>query len=245
VLSRLLAGTDLKQLATFASPAFFEVLPPVQLFRRARELRARSKDAEAMRHTLGRRRAALAAAGLPIDLGARPEGRTPGELADDRRAALVVELYFHQLFGRDPVLLDLRAQSFTPARGRLSWHPASWIADFSPEFAEALQQIYLGFYRGDDGQFRGGLKQLNLLDAEDVFREQFGTDAHAVTFRTKHFVSTFHEVFLRCKRSGKSLHPDFLPLGIYLAALYDHLEPLGVSVDVARCFETATKERAA
>jgi hypothetical protein len=60
-----------------------------------------------------------------------------------------------------------------------------------------------------------------------------------VRFEVKQFISTFHEVFLRCKASRTALHPDFLPLGLYLATLYDHLERLGMAVDVVAAFGEA------
>jgi hypothetical protein len=53
-------------------------------------------------------------------------------------------------------------------------------------------------------------------------------------------VSTFHQVFVLCRDAKQSLHPDFLPLGLYLATLYDHLERLGAAVDVLAAFEKAS-----
>jgi hypothetical protein len=247
MIGRLLGSTELKQLASFVSPAFFEVMPPKPLFAKAKSLRGTSKNPEAIRHAILRREATLSETALPITLGEAPpdgaEGEGP-EIAAERRANAVVQLYFHQLLTDDAVLLDLRHESFTAAADRLYWEPSPWIAEFSPEFLTALRRIYRGFYAGDDAEFRSGLAALDLQNAEDVFRRQFGTDVHHVVFRTTHFVSTFHEVFLRCKRAGKSLHADFLPLGIELAALYEHLETLGVAVDVARCFEEAAKRKA-
>jgi hypothetical protein len=46
--------------------------------------------------------------------------------------------------------------------------------------------------------------------------------------------------FVLCRDAKQSLHADFLPLGIYLAALYDHLERIGVAVDVLGAFEKAS-----
>jgi hypothetical protein len=50
----------------------------------------------------------------------------------------------------------------------------------------------------------------------------------------------FQRVFERCKKHKTNLHPDFLPLGIYLAALYDHLQELAIAVNVADAFARAT-----
>jgi hypothetical protein len=247
MLARLLGSTDLKQLASFVSPAFFDVMPAGSLYTRARSLRSASKDPGAMRHAVTRRQASLDRAGLPIQLEAGRTGSSNEHSLDDRRRGeLIVELYFHQLWTDDPVLLDLRHEAFAEGTdGTLRWRPSSWIAEFDPAFLRALRSIYRGFYDGDDAEFRGGLAALDLTGAEDVFRDQFGADVHAVTFRTPHFVSTFHDVFVRCRNAGKRLHPDFLPLGIELAAMYEHLETLKVPVDVARAFTSATKAMAA
>ena len=80
---------------------------------------------------------------------------------------------------------------------------------------------------------------MNLLHAEHVFRQHFGDGQGTVRFQVKHFVSTFHRVFVLCRDQKTQLHPDFLPLGLYLASLYDHEERLGAAVDVAAAFENA------
>ena len=51
----------------------------------------------------------------------------------------------------------------------------------------------------------------------------------------------FHDIFVRCRDQGVSLHRNFLPLGIYLACLHDHLGTLGGGpFDVRTAFENAT-----
>jgi hypothetical protein len=161
-------------------------------------------------------------------------------MAPEARATRVVALYFHQILHGDTTLLDLRHQAFS-TRHPLTWRPASWIAEWEPSFIEALRQVYVGFYRDDPSGFRAGLKALNLSHAEDVFRQHFGDGQRAVRFEVKHFVSTFHQVFVRSRDARTTLHPDFLLLGLYLASLYDHLERLGVPVDVAAAFEHASQ----
>jgi hypothetical protein len=99
----------------------------------------------------------------------------------------------------------------------------------------------VGAYRDDKSAFRAGLEALNLSHAEDVFVKHFGDGQRAVRFEVKHFVSTFHQVFVRCRDAGTRLHADFLLLGLYLATLYDHLEQLGVAVDVVSAFEQASE----
>jgi hypothetical protein len=62
MIARLLGSTDPKQLASFVTPAFFDVMPAKALFAMAKKLRADSKDAGAMRHAVTRREASLAQA---------------------------------------------------------------------------------------------------------------------------------------------------------------------------------------
>jgi hypothetical protein len=242
MIGKILGSGQLGKLASFVSPAFFDVMPARSLWSRSRALLSGTRDREAFRHAVAARSTELARFLPAIELVPDgPKSRAPVSGSPEARGERVVELYFHQLFHGETVLLDIRGTSFTAAGDRLLWHPASWIANWSPEFIGALRDIYLGFYRHDDEQFRRGLSALSLTNSEDLFRKQFGAGQDRVTFRTVDFVDTFHQVFQRCKQARVALHPDFLPLGIYLAALYDHLEDLAVPVDVAAAFDRATR----
>jgi hypothetical protein len=244
MIGKILGSGQLGKLASFVSPAFFDVMPARSLWKRSRSLLAGTRDREAFRHAVAARSSELARCLPSIELIPDGPSKSHAPVAGGSAAARgerVVELYFHQLFHGETVLLDIRGTSFTVAGDKLIWHPASWLANWSPEFISALRDIYLGFYRHDDDQFRRGLSALSLTNAEDLFRKQFGGGQERVTFRTVDFVDTFHQVFQRCKQARVALHPDFLPLGIYLAALYDHLEDLAVPVDVAAAFDRATR----
>jgi hypothetical protein len=244
MFGKILMSGELGRLASFATPAFFDVMPRKALWARAKSLYAATRDREAFRHAVAARSAQLESAMPHLKLVAeRPAMRgTPASSAGeaDRRATNVVELYFMQLFSDGVTLLDLRdsAFSFEDEPKASFWHPASWLVQWSPEFIGPLRDIYRGFYTRDDELFRRGLGALSLLHSEDLFRAQFGGDQKQVRFRTAEFIRTFHQVFLRCKEAGTTLHPDFLPLGIYLAALYDHLEALAVPVDVAAAYQS-------
>jgi hypothetical protein len=244
MIGKILGGGQLGKLASFVSPAFFDVMPAKSLWNRSRKLLSATRDREAFRHAVAERSNYLQRSLPSIELVAERKSSaapTAAPGSPEKRGEDVVELYFHQLFHGQTVLLDLRGTSFTPAGERLLWHPASWLADWSPEFISALRDLYRGFYGHDDTRFRSGLSALSLTHSEDLFRKHFGGDQERVTFRTVDFVDTFHQVFQRCKQARVALHPDFLPLGIYLAALYDHLEDLAVAVDVAKAFERATR----
>ncbi|HEU5208718.1 MAG TPA: hypothetical protein VFU06_04835 [Longimicrobiales bacterium] len=241
-------GGEFGQWATFVSPAFFSVMPTKPLWQRAKGLARATRDPDQYARAVDARRALLARSPLSIVLEtpatrdaveARSAAPAAAGLAPEERAAQLVELYFHQLLHGDTTLLDLRQQAFrgtTP----LVWKPASWVAKWDPSFIAALRQVYIGFYRADPAGFRSGLRALNLERAEDVFRRHFGDGQRAVRFEVKHFVSTFHQVFVICRDAKTSLHADFLPLGLYLSSLYDHLEHLGSAVDVAAAFERAS-----
>jgi hypothetical protein len=241
MIGKILASGQLGKLASFVTPAFFDVMPAKALWSRARKLLAGTRDHEAFRHAVAERSGELAKV-LPEVQLADGKRAAPAPAGDSElRASRVVELFFHQLFYGRTTLLDLRAASFTADGERLLWHPASWMAEFTPDFIGPLRDIYRGFYTRDDAKFQQGLRALSLQSCEDLFRKHFGGDQAKLAFRTVDFVDTFHQVFQRCKQQGTSLHPDFLPLGIYLAALYDHLEDLAVAVDVSAAFDRATR----
>jgi hypothetical protein len=259
MLGKLLSGSEFGQWASFVTPAFFNVMPTKALWQRFKELARGTRDRDLYARVVRERQALLARSSLGITLeaagasqgsppsetrAARPgdaSSASPVPISAEARAARVAALYFHQILHGDTSLLDLRPQAFSPEHPFV-WRPAPWIARWDASFIRALRQMYTGFYRDDEAEFRAGLRELNLEHAEDLFRQHFGGGQRAVRFEVKHFVATFHQVFLRCRDAGTRLHPDFLLLGLYLASLYDHLEQLGVSVDVAAAFEKASLE---
>jgi hypothetical protein len=250
MFAKILGSGQLGKLASLVSPAFFDVMPARQLWSKARQLHSASRDGEAFRRAVAARSEALRVELPHIELV------TVGPIDDDKtvqasrttmtaasnavRGTQIVALYFHQLFSDQPTLLDLRARAFETRGSRLLWQPATWLTSWSPDFIAALRDMYRGFYTHDNAVFRRGLAALSLSHSEDLFRQQFGAEQHEMLFRTRDFVRIFHAVFERCKAAGTPLHPDFLPLGIYLAALYDHLEELAVAIDVTAGFERAT-----
>ena len=237
MIGKFLASGQLGKLASFVSPAFFDVMPGRALWSKGKQLLGQSRDREAFRLAVAARSEALARSMPAIALG----DVSGGEARDvNWQASQVLELFFRQLFDDAPTLLDLRRSAFGPTREPLHWRPAAWVEGWSPEFRGPLRDLYRGFYQPDDALFQRALATLHLEHSADLFRQHFGGDQVEVRFQVKHFVDTFHAVFTRCKAHGTTLHPDFLPLGIYLAALYDHLEELAVPVNVKQAFERAT-----
>jgi hypothetical protein len=245
MLGKLLEASEFGQWASFVSPAFFDVMPTKALWQRFKALASAARDPELLEQALAERRGWLARSRVPVSIPADAARRAraaeaqPGTAAAPGRAAAVAALYFHQLLHGELTLLDLRASAFTDQAGPLAWRPAAWIVRWDPSFIQALRRLYTGFYAGETTEFHAGLRALNLLHAEHVFRQHFGDGQGTVRFEVKHFVSTFHRVFVLCREQKTRLHPDFLPLGLYLASLYDHEERLGVAVDVAAAFQAA------
>lgn len=242
MLLRSLRGTEWSQLADYVSPSFFDVLPARTLWRQLRELGANAADGRRFAAACRDAEACLADLGRPVRIGGEAPAGLPGlaELdAGERRARgqRVLEIYFAQLTGAGTALLDLRADRFAGSAGDLHWSPRPiWIA-WEAAFLESLRGLYGGFYEGDDARFRAALEALELDAAEDLFRKHFGDgDQRAVRFEAASFHATFHEVFVRCRDAGVRLHGNFLALGIYLGCLYDHLEALGVELDVRSAY---------
>lgn len=245
MLGKLLEASEFGQWASFVSPAFFDVMPTRALWQRFKALARGARDPLLLEQALAERRGWLARSSIPVSLdpldsrGRRSAEATPGTRAAAERASSVAALYFHQVLHGELTLLDLRASAFTQEQGTLVWRPAAWIARWDPSFILALRRLYAGFYAGDTAEFHAGLRALNLLHAEQVFRQHFGDGQGTVRLEVKHFVSTFHRVFVLCRDQKTQLHPDFLLLGLYLASLYDHEERLGAAVDVSAAFASA------
>lgn len=248
-LLRAVRGTEWGDFLDYVSPSFFDVVPARSLWTQGREIAANAASGrgfERLLHDLGAVLAERGVAVRPRDALPR-QGSTPPERAADPRARgqQVLELYFAQLFGADSAALDLRGGRFAEAAGEggeagLVWAPRPFYVEWDGDFIGAVRDLYGGFYCDETERFRSGLERLGLGPAEDVFRAHFGEgDQRAVRFETRVFQSTFHEVFVRCRDAGVSLHRNFLPLGLYLGCLYDHLEPLGEAFDVRAAFQRA------
>lgn len=240
MFSKLLKSADLRQLSSFVSPAFFDVLPARKIWGRGRALMI-SKGSSEYRDAVAARASSLA--GLPLSVALPSQAVARDSLGDDARAhaTRLVTLYFEQIYSDSPTLLDLRAQNARDQHGQLAWDPAPWVCRWSPEFLGPLRGLYEGFYAPDDGLLRESLKALRIDIAEDLFRKHFGAHPEAQRFVMKDFVDTFHQVFVRCRDQKRELHEDFVALGVYLATLYDHLDGVPIEIDVAGCYARARK----
>ena len=241
MLWSLVKNTQWAPMLDLLSPAFFDVVPARMLFGELRGLSTRYLSQSTYREACELRSRSLAEAGLPIDLvGSLQKEADP--VLDTARGEAVLALYFHQVMGEGPALLDLRRSAFARAGDRWSWKPEPAIAVWGADFRVACRNLYEGFYLEDAARFSEGARALGLGEAEAEIRAQFG-DTHAVSFSLVDFQKKFHEVFQRCKQTRSKLHPGFLTLGLGLATLYEHLEQIEGPLDVRAVFEKVSCPR--
>jgi hypothetical protein len=244
----MLRATEWGQLLDFVSPSFFEVLSARELARTTRDLIASTRDDAGFRGIAGSLAQQLSGRELPLRLAldTPPVARAMPERSSREtrvaRGQLLLRLYFEQLLGAEAALLDLRSSRFAQSRGNLAWSPARGFVRWDPDFLGAIRSMYRGFYTDSSPELRAGLAALGLDPAADLFLDHFGDgDQTAVRFEMAHFTRSFHAVFVRCQEHGVRLHPNFVALGIHLAALYEHLETLGVPLDVRAAFIAASE----
>ena len=244
LIRRTLGGAEWKQLADFVSPSFFDVMPARALLGQARELLGNASNKPGFRSLVAEIGPELESRGVGVEL--RAGGEAAGtdahhdldEAGRRARGQRVLEIYFGQLVASDAAVIDLRLDRFVGGGDALAWHPGPYWIRWDADFLDGVRRIYEGFYGGDDAVFEAALADLHLEAAGDAFRHHFGDgDQREVRFDPKRFQSSFHDVFVRCRDAGASLHPNFLALGCYLAALYDHLGALGGSYDVRGAYE--------
>lgn len=244
---RMLRATEWGQLLDFVSPSFFEVLSVRGLAGASRDLIASTRDDAGMREIARGMAERIAVRAIPIrlDLERGRESSGAGQRSSDDarivRGQLVLRLYFEQILGAKAALLDLRGSHFAMRSDTLVWSPARGFVRWDPVFLDAVRRMYRGFYTDDDAAFRAALAALHLEAAADLFLDHFGVgEQTAVRFEMAHFTRSFHAVFVRCRERGVQLHPNFVALGVYLGALYEHLEGLDVPLDVRAAFAEAT-----
>jgi hypothetical protein len=237
MLWSLVKNTQWAPMLDLLSPAFFDVVPARMLFGELRGLTTRYLSESTYRDACDQRSRALEHASLPIDLVAAIE-KEADPVLDASRGEAVLALYFHQVLGDGPALLDLRRAAFarSDADQRWRWKPEPAIAVWGADFRRACRDLYEGFYLEDVARFSEGARALGLGEAEAEIRAQFG-DTRVVTFSLADFQKKFHEVFQRCKQTRSKLHPGFLTLGLGLATLYEHLEQIAGPLDVRAVFE--------
>ncbi len=230
--------------ALLAAPSLLKVLPPRDVERALVLLTKNARDEERKKEALAQRRAALARAQLAIlldparfreALAAEKAGALSGlQLPPREIGARLLRLYFHQIYGPHATLLELRSAVFAQKDGDLCWSGGSLFVEWDPAFLGALRELYAGYYGSDSARFRRALSPLGLASVEAELWQYFGHARTAsVTFDLAELRRTFVGLLTRCRETGAHLHPDFVPLGIYLGCLYEHLATCGGAHDAA------------
>lgn len=243
MLFTLIKGTDFRRFVDFASPAFFDVMPARTLWDQGLSLVQGYRDRDRLDRAVAHRKDALARVGLGPQV---VDGSRGTPLVDanetERRSigAAVLELYFHQILDADGDTLLNLGRKRLQVDGQPEWCPGPGVVSWPEDFRKTIEGMYRAFYEEGAGSLADALEPVGLAPCVDIFERHFGAgDQRAVQFKSEAFVSAFHEVFVRCKEQKIRLHGGFLPLGIYLATLYDALEAVQVPLDVRTAFERA------
>jgi hypothetical protein len=249
----LLKKSDWAFLLDFVSPAFFKVIPPLELVSNASALAKRTQDKELYRRAIIAMREQISKTVPEIQLlqGQMSHGHSdvlgfnPDSATEEQRRALaqrIVEIYFAQIFLHQTVFLDLRLSRFSQSGMEWRWSPAPLLGVFSSDFLNSMAALYDGFYGNKPAKMHEALRKLGMEWAFDVFMEHFGEgDQTSVKFTMSHFVHTFHEIFMKCKAEKKNLKGEFVQLGVILGLMYESLERLNVPVDVRAAFNRVAK----
>lgn len=255
MIARLIQDASLSEISELVSPSFFQVMPPRTLRRQLGGLAANLRRRGRFEDLRQRRAADLSARGAGLRLLDRAASRFSADLpatpaGRQRRGEALLSLYFRQLLDGPDTLLDLRSAAFQGPDDNdnendapVAWAPAALWVRWDPDFIAALRLLYRGFYDGDhsgDGSaFDRACAAMNLSAARPVLLDHFGGDQSAVVFDPTAFRRTFHKVFLACRDAGDPLPGGFVPLGLYLGTLYEHMDRLGGAWDVRAAWRAA------
>ncbi len=245
VTQHMLRGVEWREFSDYMSPALFDVVSPKALANTAGSFLRAQVDSAGAEQARQQREKLLKAHQLPVVIARSVDGRLPAT-EDERRARgnALLRLYFHQLIAGSEALLDLGPRHFSGVNP-VAWSPSRARHSWSRSFQEAIYDLYGGFYDDNDARFDRALGALGLRPARAVFLAHFGGDTTAVRFAQAHFRETFHAAFVACRNGGSQIHPDFLPMGLMLASLYAHLEPLDLPLDVRAAWRAASSPIAA
>lgn len=241
---RGIQGNEWSYFMDYLSPLFFEVVPALEIARQTTQLgktfaKLKHPEEEAMV------RALIKELHLPVNFRVdKDSSEMLTSLSKQEKGRILLSLYFGQLMHAPLAWIDLRSATFEYLSKECNWKPGAWIMRWDPTFLQAMRKVYRGYYLGVESLYLEGLGELHLEHAADLFRQQFGGDnLTAVRFKMKDFRDSFHQIFLSCKKTRTSLHPNFFALGLFLSSLYEHLESLDESFNVKEVFLEVLKAR--
>lgn len=246
LLKALFRHAELQHVVELISPAFWQVVPPREVWRTGKQLLQNARDES---WNAGLSNAVGSIAGLRMRHVRELSGEgialrdTPNELRQKIGQSLL-QLYFRQLLYSESAVLDLAPERFRLLRAdesawSLEWAPRSYHYRWPDAFLGGLREVYRGFYCDQPHRFDEGIAALRLTPSKDIFRRQFGENQEAVRFETADLISNLHESFVRCKEEKQQLSGSFLALGFYLTTLYQSLETLGVALNARTAFSAA------
>ena len=145
----LLKKSDWAFLLDFVSPAFFKVIPPLELVSNASALAKRTQDKELYRRAILATREQITKTVPEIQLleGQMSHGHSdvlgfnPDSATEEQRRALaqrIVEIYFAQIFLHQTVFLDLRLSRFSQSGTEWKWSPAPLLGVFTSDFLNSM-----------------------------------------------------------------------------------------------------------
>ena len=243
MLTQILRGTDWVKLGDYLSPAFFDTVSPLALAKQVGNLSRSYVTRRGFADACVGTQAILTDAKMPVCIrGASTDAPlcTSAGLPPEKIGELLLEIYFRQIFHASTALLDFRSTSFSvqDATGNavLSWAPSPLFVHWDPEFIANVRSMYIGFYAGDWRRFDEALANLGLTAGRDLLVKHFGANQEAVTFRLQDFRATFNEIFFCIQKAKGRLPAEFIAFGAGLVCLYEHLEALGVSINVGKVF---------
>lgn len=133
----LAKNTEWAPLLDLLSPTFFDVVPARMLFAEARGLTSRYLSRSSYDEACASRASALAGARLPFEIVRSASDEAAATVPDVARSNDILDLYFHQVLGDGPVLLDMRRRAFTRRHDRWLWKPEPAIAVWGTTSAKA------------------------------------------------------------------------------------------------------------
>jgi hypothetical protein len=247
LISKLLKNSEWKVLAEYASPALFDVISPLAAMNQISALGRSMIDRNKYKEILITLQSTLQRLEIPIvilPISDRPQDTSVQLNKDSDKWPRVLDLYFLQILSQKQAVLDFRPQSFRMTNDGattqlvMGWNPASVCMVWQDDFIFPLRDMYRGFYHKDSKLFKNALQKLGLSSSEQILHSHFGQNQSSHKFKLQDFLSTFNQVFLAAKKSKSRIHPQFLPFGLSLAALYQSLEATDRSYDIETCFNT-------
>lgn len=247
MLLSIIKNTEWSHLLDFVSPAFFKVVRPGEL---AAQVATLSKAALSKKGYEERVLAfkPIAKTIFENELEIQSEGDVPETNWEKLPAPtrkeighLLLRIYFTQILHCPTSFIDLRPKYFgwegRPKSKQLVWVPGNLRITWEEDVRRNLGELYRGFFKKDPRKFNAALDRLGLSVVKDIFLNHFGDGNNsAVRFTTKHFLESFHDVFVKLAEEKQPLKGQFVLLGVYLATLYESLERLDVPFNVRAQF---------